>query len=189
MMNSSQSLANHPLLSRVADAVYWMARYIERAENVARYIGVNLNLQLDLPLDPAHQWQPLIDTTGDTEAFRKHYDWKVLATGPGHGIQLTGGRLLAPVWLSTGTGGHAHRPSGRRSRPQGSHRSVSQDGRPLSETVFRLALGVVLRESRRRGAFGHVGRPGERAGTDTEGADSGDGGSWGRSVHHGHWRR
>ena len=35
-----------PLLSRVADAVYWMARYIERAENVARYIGVNLNLQL-----------------------------------------------------------------------------------------------------------------------------------------------
>ena len=65
--------ANHPLLSRVADAVYWMARYIERAENVARYIGVNLNLQLDLPLDPAHQWQPLIDTSGDTEDFEKRY--------------------------------------------------------------------------------------------------------------------
>ncbi len=62
-----------PLLSRVADAVYWMARYIERAENIARYIGVNLNLQLDLPLDPAHQWQPLIDTSGDTEAFRDRY--------------------------------------------------------------------------------------------------------------------
>ena len=40
-----------PLLSRVADSVYWMARYIERAENVARFIGVNLHLQLDLPLD------------------------------------------------------------------------------------------------------------------------------------------
>jgi len=63
----------HPLLSRVADAVYWMARYIERAENVARYIGVNLNLQLDLPLDPARQWQPLVDTTGDTETFRERY--------------------------------------------------------------------------------------------------------------------
>ncbi len=62
-----------PLLSRVADAVYWMARYIERAENVARYIGVNLNLQLDLPLNPANQWQPLIDTTGDTERFAKRY--------------------------------------------------------------------------------------------------------------------
>jgi uncharacterized alpha-E superfamily protein len=62
-----------PLLSRVADAVYWMARYIERAENVARFIGVNLHLQLDLPLKPAHQWQPLIDTSGDTEGFRKKH--------------------------------------------------------------------------------------------------------------------
>ncbi len=62
-----------PLLSRVADSVYWMARYMERAENVARYIGVNLNLQLDLPLDPADQWQPLIDTSGDAEAFKKRH--------------------------------------------------------------------------------------------------------------------
>jgi uncharacterized alpha-E superfamily protein len=60
-----------PLLSRVADSVYWMARYIERAENVARFIGVNLHLQLDLPLAPAHQWQPLIDTAGDTEVFKE----------------------------------------------------------------------------------------------------------------------
>ena len=64
---------NSPLLSRVADAVYWMARYIERAENVARYIGVNLNLQLDLPLNPAQQWQSLIDTSGDTDVFLKRH--------------------------------------------------------------------------------------------------------------------
>jgi uncharacterized alpha-E superfamily protein len=50
-----------------------MARYMERAENVARFIGVNLNLQFDLPLDPAFQWQPLIDTSGDTADFRKRY--------------------------------------------------------------------------------------------------------------------
>jgi uncharacterized alpha-E superfamily protein len=62
-----------PLLSRVADSVYWLSRYVERAENIARYIGVNLNLQLDLPLAPAQQWQPLIDTTGDTEAFKERY--------------------------------------------------------------------------------------------------------------------
>jgi uncharacterized alpha-E superfamily protein len=62
-----------PLLSRVADSVYWMARYIERAENVARFLGVNLHLQLDLPLAPAHQWQPLIDTSGDTEVFKVRY--------------------------------------------------------------------------------------------------------------------
>ena len=61
------------LLSRVADSVYWMARYIERAENVARFIGVNLNLHLDLPMEPAQQWQPLIDTSGDTIEFKKRY--------------------------------------------------------------------------------------------------------------------
>src|SRR6185295_17408656 len=64
---------NAPLLSRVADSVYWMARYIERAENVARFIDVNLHLQLDLPMNPAHQWEPLIETTGDTAIFEKSY--------------------------------------------------------------------------------------------------------------------
>jgi len=50
-----------------------MARYIERAENVARFIDVNLNLQIDLPLEPAYQWQPLIDTAGDTESFKERF--------------------------------------------------------------------------------------------------------------------
>ena len=62
-----------PLLSRVADSVYWMARYIERAENVARFIDVNLNLMLDLPLDTAQQWQPLVDITGDSQEFLERY--------------------------------------------------------------------------------------------------------------------
>ncbi|HEY1381388.1 MAG TPA: sialidase family protein [Gemmataceae bacterium] len=44
-------------------------------------------------------------------AFRPEYLWQVLATGPGHGIQLRDGRLLVPIWLSTGTGRGAHRPS------------------------------------------------------------------------------
>jgi uncharacterized alpha-E superfamily protein len=61
------------LLSRVAESIYWMARYIERAENVARFIAVNLHLQLDLPLLPTHQWQPLIDTSGDAMAFAERY--------------------------------------------------------------------------------------------------------------------
>lgn len=52
-----------------------------------------------------------IEITSAFESYRRVYDWKVLATGPGHGIQMTNGRLLVPVWLSTGTGGHAHRPS------------------------------------------------------------------------------
>jgi sialidase-1 len=52
-----------------------------------------------------------VEITSAFERFRPEYDWKVLATGPGHGIQLSNGRLLVPIWLSTGTGGHAHRPS------------------------------------------------------------------------------
>lgn len=45
------------------------------------------------------------------DQFRPEYPWKVLATGPGHGIRLKNGRLLVPVWLSTSEGGNAHRPS------------------------------------------------------------------------------
>jgi len=65
---------NHakPLLSRVADSIYWMARYIERAENVARFIGVNLHLMLDLPSEEK-QWQPIVDTTGDARVFLERY--------------------------------------------------------------------------------------------------------------------
>ncbi len=51
------------------------------------------------------------EITGAFEGFRPKYDWKVLATGPGHGIRLKNGRLVIPIWLSLGTGGHAHRPS------------------------------------------------------------------------------
>jgi sialidase-1 len=52
-----------------------------------------------------------VEITHVLEKFRPEYDWKVLATGPGHGIQLRNGRLLIPIWLSTGAGGHGHRPS------------------------------------------------------------------------------
>jgi uncharacterized alpha-E superfamily protein len=62
-----------PLLSRVAEAVYWMGRYTERAENVARFIGVHQNLSLDSPRGTGDQWQPIVDTTGDRAAFLKRY--------------------------------------------------------------------------------------------------------------------
>ena len=52
-----------------------------------------------------------VDITDTFEGFRADYDWKVIATGPGHGIRHSSGRLIVPVWLSDGTAGHAHRPS------------------------------------------------------------------------------
>lgn len=61
------------MLSRVADSIYWMSRYIERAENVARFVDVNLHLMLDLSIDKSDQWEPLVITTGDREPFRERY--------------------------------------------------------------------------------------------------------------------
>ncbi len=62
------------MLSRVAESVYWLSRYIERAENVARFIEVNMRLVLDLPISQAQQWEPLVITSGDDEDFKKRYD-------------------------------------------------------------------------------------------------------------------
>jgi uncharacterized alpha-E superfamily protein len=61
------------MLSRVADSIYWMSRYAERAENVARFIDVNLQMMIDEPSGEAQQWEPLVNTTGDREAFLKAY--------------------------------------------------------------------------------------------------------------------
>ncbi len=61
------------MLSRVADSVFWMSRYVERAENVARFIDVNLFLTLDLGAGHGSQWAPLIYTTGDHTGFLERF--------------------------------------------------------------------------------------------------------------------
>lgn len=61
------------MLSRVAHSLYWMARYIERAENVARLLEVNLQFLYDVPgLDEAQHdqhWESLVLSSGDEELF------------------------------------------------------------------------------------------------------------------------
>ncbi|MGB3493831.1 MAG: alpha-E domain-containing protein [Elainellaceae cyanobacterium] len=61
------------MLSRVADSIYWLNRYVERAENVARFVDVNLNLLLDYPVGVQQQWRPLVVTTGDLTVFTEKY--------------------------------------------------------------------------------------------------------------------
>ena len=61
------------LLSRVANALYWMSRYIERAENIARFIDVNTQLTLDRSASGVEQWLPLVSITGDEAAFTERY--------------------------------------------------------------------------------------------------------------------
>src|SRR5712671_5656984 len=64
------------MLSRVADSIYWMSRYSERAENVARFIEVNLKLMLDDPSGEGQQWEPLVSTTGVQKALRRGHATK-----------------------------------------------------------------------------------------------------------------
>ena len=61
------------MLSRVADSIYWMNRYIERAENVSRFIDVNLHLMLDMSSGADEQWEPLLNATGDYLAFQERF--------------------------------------------------------------------------------------------------------------------
>jgi uncharacterized alpha-E superfamily protein len=61
------------MLSRVANSLYWMSRYIERAENIARILDVNLQLLLDFRnLDEEglrDHWMPIVQCTGDQDSF------------------------------------------------------------------------------------------------------------------------
>ncbi|MFO0808555.1 MAG: sialidase family protein [Gemmataceae bacterium] len=96
-----------------------------------------------------------VEITATFDRFRPEYAWKVLATGPGHGIQLASGRLLVPVWLSTGTGGGAHRPSVVSTITSDDHGATWQRGEvvanetdplvnPNETTAAQLADGRVM---------------------------------------------
>jgi uncharacterized alpha-E superfamily protein len=61
------------MLSRVAESVYWIGRYLERAENTARFIDVNLLMSLDAPITFSEQWQPVVAITGDLAPFEERY--------------------------------------------------------------------------------------------------------------------
>ncbi len=66
-----------PMLSRVANSLYWLGRYFERAENTARLLDVNLQLLLDFEkLDDAtltEHWLSILASAGAAELFAKHY--------------------------------------------------------------------------------------------------------------------
>jgi uncharacterized alpha-E superfamily protein len=69
------------MLSRVANLIYWIARYLERAENTARIVEVNAQLVLDLQArqaaDDPRAWEPLVFVTGSDEKFHELYGEKV----------------------------------------------------------------------------------------------------------------
>ncbi|WP_158969144.1 alpha-E domain-containing protein [Paraglaciecola sp. L3A3] len=61
------------MLSRVASNLYWLARYLERAENTARLINVNSHLLLDLPSKVKLGWEPIVDILSFRDKFYETY--------------------------------------------------------------------------------------------------------------------
>ena len=60
------------MLSRVADSLYWMSRYLERAEHTTRLLEINLNLMLDEgPESADRRWQRVLNALGKP----KHVAW------------------------------------------------------------------------------------------------------------------
>jgi len=64
------------MLSRVAERIYWLARYIERIENTARLTQVHSQLMFDMPKSVKLSWFTLIQITDNEDFFNEHYDAK-----------------------------------------------------------------------------------------------------------------
>ena len=61
------------MLSRVAENIYWLGRYLERAENTARIVNVNANLLLDLPKHVRLGWAPILEIMSSRQLFDEYY--------------------------------------------------------------------------------------------------------------------
>ncbi len=61
------------MLSRVADSLYWIHRYLERAEHIARFLEVSEAMALDCPPGSSEPWLPLVEATGDRQRFDAAY--------------------------------------------------------------------------------------------------------------------
>ncbi len=108
--------------------------------------------------DDGLTWSQPTEITKSLEPFRKSYDWKVIATGPGHGVQLASGRLVVPIWLAYGSTGD-HKPSAAATIYSDDHGltwqageiavpNQGQYGNPNETTIAILADGRVMLVSR-----------------------------------------
>jgi uncharacterized alpha-E superfamily protein len=61
------------MLSRVAERLYWMGRYLERVESTARLVNAYTNQILDLPKGVDPGWRRLVDLNGASAVFEGHY--------------------------------------------------------------------------------------------------------------------
>ena len=63
------------MLSRVAESLYWIGRYVERAEDSARLLDVHYHALLDAQVaDHGESWQRIVALLGNEAVYREHYD-------------------------------------------------------------------------------------------------------------------
>jgi len=69
------------VISRVAENLFWLGRYLERAESTARVCLVTRNLALDGDLEPHQAWRPAVIVSGQEEPFREAHGDEGFADG------------------------------------------------------------------------------------------------------------
>ena len=62
------------LLSRVAEQLYWAARYMERAEDTVRIVRAYTDVIVDLPMSVVSSWEPLLAVTGTGDLHKVHHE-------------------------------------------------------------------------------------------------------------------
>ena len=62
------------MLSRIADSLFWLARYMERAEDTARILDVNYHMLIEQSQSSDYlRWKPLVDMAGEQIQFQQYY--------------------------------------------------------------------------------------------------------------------
>jgi sialidase-1 len=74
--------------------------YFEEKVHLIYTVGYN-NIFYTYSVDEGLSWEAPINITDALEGFKAKYPWRVVATGPGHGTQLSSGRILVPMWFSS----------------------------------------------------------------------------------------
>ena len=88
--------------------------------------------------DDGVTWSTPVEISKAFEKYRAEWNWKIVATGPGHGIQLKNGQLIVPFWLALGEKeGYHHRPSVNAVLYSDDHGKTWQGGDIVARTTGR----------------------------------------------------
>lgn len=69
------------MISRVAEACFWMLRHAERQDNLSRLLGVNQSFFADAPVAAERRWAPLVVVTGEWDRFVEQHGEAAAADG------------------------------------------------------------------------------------------------------------